>query len=373
MHTFTHLDRILDCFARRDRPGLEDLLSPDYTYYEVSKANFLDRLVDFWQEWETSSSLKEALQVIPGSCCSKACDAHLGKSAYRFRSPDGKSLDLRFVLVPNPSGGYLVKDIYPCHELLTFERVEGEQQPLTFWVYEEDKRGTTVPEQYPILLHQARKAMAEWKELLAEGPLNLLQIHAWLRTHELTYWDAGGWFGLQEGTWRWDEFLSSYQDLALFVAYIEEFEAERICFRSGDYEGLSEEKLIPLILDIERRMELRYTVIHGTDFDMQDRADFGELCINCRTSLTLEGDLIRVLIDFRDWFAQERSNLLCKYFSLTAGERDAFLETCDSPFELYQVGTLLSFHLQTRERFRKQGVYIPFYPGGESSLVFPSK
>jgi hypothetical protein len=348
------------------------LLSPDYTYYEVSKANFLDRLEDFWQEWEVSSFLTDPLQVIPGSCCSKGCDAHLGKSAYRFRSPDGKSLNLRFVLVPHPSGGYLVKDIYPCSHLLTFERVEGEQHPLTFWVYEEDKQGTTVPEQYPILLHQARKAMAEWKELLSEGPLDLLQIHAWLRTHELTYWDAGGWFGLQEGTWRWDEFLSSYHDLALFVAYIEEFAAERICFRSGYYLNLSEEKMIPLILDIERRMELRYTVIHGTDFDMTDLTDFGKVCINTRTCLTLEGDLVRVLIDFRDWFAQERRKLLCKYFSLTAGERDAFLETAESPFQLYQVGTMLSFHLQTRERFRKQGGFIPFYPGGESSLVFPS-
>ena len=85
----THLDLILDCFARRNRMGLEDLLSPEYTYYEVSKANFLDRLEDFWQEWEASSSLTDALQVIPGSCCNKACQNHLGKSAYQFRSPDG--------------------------------------------------------------------------------------------------------------------------------------------------------------------------------------------------------------------------------------------------------------------------------------------
>ncbi|MCE2709110.1 MAG: hypothetical protein ACK5BR_01650 [Bacteroidota bacterium] len=102
MHTHTHLDLILDCFARRDRPGLEDLLSSEFTYYEVSKANFLDRLEEFWQEWEVTSSLTDPLQVIPGSCCSKACDAHLGKTAYRFRSPDGKYLDLRLVLLPQP-------------------------------------------------------------------------------------------------------------------------------------------------------------------------------------------------------------------------------------------------------------------------------
>ena len=250
--------------------------------------------------------------------------------------------------------------------------MEGQQHPLTFWVYEEDKRGTTVPEQYPILLHQARKAMAEWKELLAEGPLVLLQIHAWLRTHELTYWDAGGWFGLQEGTWRWDEFLSSYQDLALFVAFIEEFEAERICYLSGDYEGLSEEKLIPLILDIERRMELRYTVIHGTDFDIQVQADFSQLCINCRTTFALEGTLLTAIQAFRVWFEQERSKLLLQYFALTSTERDEFLETADSPFELYQVGTMLSFHLQTRERFRKQGIFIPFWLGGEIRTAFQS-
>ena len=150
---------------------------------------------------------------------------------------------------------------------------------------------------------------------------------------------------------------------------MEEFEADLICFQLGNYEDLPEDKLLPLILDIEQRMEHRYTVIHGTDFDMQAQADFGKLCINCRTSLTLKGNLIEVLMAFRDWFAQERSKLLCKYFSLTAAERDEFLETCKSSVELYQVGTLLSFHLQTRERFRKQGVFIPFYPGGENRPI----
>ena len=369
----TQLDLILDCFARRDRLGLEDLLSPDYTYYEVSKANFLDRLEAFWQEWEASSSLSDPLQVIPGSCCSKGCDTPLGKSAYQFRSPDGKSLDLRFVLISNPSGGYLVKDIYPCHQLLTFERVEGEQHPLTFWVYEDDKRGTELPDNYPILLHQAQEGLANWKELMAQGPVHVSQLHDWLRRYETTYQDCGEWIDLGEIVWRWDGFLQTYNDVELFVSFVEEFEADLICFQVGDFVGLPEEKMISLILAIERRMELRYTVIHGTDFDMTDRPGFGKLCINCRTSLTLKGDLIRVLMDFRSWFAQERSRLLSKYFSLTAGERDAFLETAESPFQLYQVGTMLSFHLQTRERFRKQGVFIPFYPGGESNLVFPSE
>ena len=369
----TYLDRILDCFALRDRMGLEDLLAPEYTYYEVSKANFLGRLEEFWKEWEASSSLTNPLQVIPGSCCNKACQNHLGKTAYQFRSPDGKSLDLRFVLEQDVQGTFIVKDIYPCHDLLTFERIEGPNSQLTFWVYEDDKRGTELPENYPILLHQAQEGLANWKELMAQGPVHVSQLHDWLRRHEMTYQDCGEWIDLGEIVWRWDAFLRTYHDVELFVSFVEEFEADLICFQVGDYVALTEEQLLPLILDIERRMELRYTVIHGTDFEMVDLTDFGELCINTHTSLTLEGDLIRVLIDFRDWFAQERRNLLCKYFSLTAGERDAFLETCDSPFDLYQVGTMLSFHLQTRERFRKQGVFIPFYPGGESHLVFPSE
>ncbi len=371
MHTHTHLDLVLDCFARRDRPGLEELLSPDFTYYEVSKANFLDRLEAFWQEWEFQSSLSEALQVLPGSCCSRSCDVHLGKNAYRFRSPDGKILDLRFVLLQDSSGHFIVKDIYPCHDLLTFERMEGEQHPLTFRVYEDDKRGTELPADYPFLLHMAQQGLADWKELIRKGPISYELLHGWLRAYENTYQDCGEWIDLGEMVWRWDAFLRTYHDVELFVSFVEEFEADLICFQVGDYVALTEEQLLPLILDIERRMELRYTVIHGTDFEMVDLTDFGELCINTYTSLTLEGDLIRVLMDFRDWFAQERSKLLRKYFSLTAGERDAFLETCDSPFDLYQVGTMLSFHLQTRERFRKQGVYIPFFPGGESHLVFP--
>uniref|UniRef100_UPI004047BAB6 hypothetical protein n=1 Tax=Algoriphagus sp. TaxID=1872435 RepID=UPI004047BAB6 len=368
----THLDRILDCFARMDRTGLEDLLSPDFTYNEVSKDNFLDRLEDFWKDWRKKESYFDALEVIPGSCCNKACQNHLGKTAYQFRSPDGKSLDLRFVLEQDVQGNFIVKDIYPCHDLLTFERIEGPNSQLTFWVYEDDKRGTELSENYPILLHQAQEGLANWKELIAQGPFHVTQLHDWLRDYENAYQDCGEWIDLGDTVWRWDAFLQTYHDVELFVSFVEEFETDLIGFQVGDYVALTEEQLLPLILDIERRMELRYTVIHGTDFNMTDRTDFGELCINCRTSLTLRGDLIRVLMDFRSWFTQVRSRLLSKYFSLTNGERDAFLETAESPFQLYQVGTMLSFHLQTRERFRKQGVFIPYNLGGELNANAPN-
>ena len=363
----TLLDRILDCFARRDRLGLEDLLSPDYTYYEVSKANFLDRMEDFWQEWEASSSLTESLQVIPGSCCNKACQNHLGKSAYQFRSPDGKCLDLRFVLEQDSNGNYIVKDIYPCHDLLTFERIEGPNSPLTFWVYEDDKRGTELPDNYPILLHQAQEGLANWKELMVRGPVHVSQLHDWLRRYEMTYQDCGEWIDLGEIVWRWDAFLRTYHDVELFVSFVEEFEADLICFQVGDYVALTEEQLLPLILDIERRMELRYTVIHGTDFDISLHQGRGEIRVNCRTSFSLDFSLLTAIQAFRGWFQQERAKLLVQYFALTAAERDSFLETADNPFQLYQVGTMLSFHIQTRERFRKQGVFIPFRLGSHLS------
>ena len=368
MHnTLTHLDLILDCFARRDRLGLEDLLSPEYTYYEVSKANFLDRLEAFWKEWEASSTLSEPLQVIPGSCCNKACQNHLGKTAYQFRSPDGRSLDLRFVLDQDSNENFIVKDIYPCHQLLTFERIEGPNSPLTFWVYEDDKCGTELPENYPILLHQAQEGLANWKELMAQGPVQVSQIHDWLRRYEMTYQDCGEWIDLGEIVWRWDGFLRTYHDVELLVSFVEEFEADLICFQVGDYIDLSEEQLLPLILGIERRMELRYTVIHGTDFDISLQESRGEIRVNCRTSFSLDFSLLTAIQVFRGWFQQERAKLLVQYFALTAAERDSFLETADNPFQLYQVGTMLSFHIQTRERFRKQGVFIPFRLGSHLS------
>jgi len=363
----TQLDRILDCFARMDRTGLEDLLSPNFTYYEVSKDNFLDRLDDFWKDWRTKGSYFDALEVIPGSCCNKACQNHLGKTAYQFRSPDGKSLDLRFVLEQDVQGNFIVKDIYPCHDLLTFERIEGPNSQLTFWVYEDEKRGTELPENYPILLHQAQEGLANWRELIAQGPVYVSQLHDWLRRYEMTYQDCGEWIDLGEIVWRWDGFLHAYHDVELFVSFVEEFEADIHCFALGQYRVLTEEQLLPLILDIERRMELRYTVIHGTDFDISIRSSFGEVCVNCRTPFALEGDLLADIQAFRDWFQQERAKLLVQYFALTAAERDAFLETADNPFELYQVGTMLSFHIQTRERFRKQGVFIPFRLGSHLS------
>ena len=363
----THLDRILDCFARMDRTGLEDLLSPDFTYYEVSKDNFLDRLEDFWKDWRTKGSYFDTLEVIPGSCCNKACQNHLGKTAYQFCSPDGKSLDLRFVLEQDVQGNFIVKDIYPCHDLLTFERIEGPNSQLTFWVYEDDKRETELPENYPILLHQAQEGLANWKELIAQGPVHVTQLHDWLRRYEMTYQDCGEWIHLGEIVWRWDAFLQTYHDVELFVSFVEEFEADLICFQVGDFVGLPEEKILPLILDIERRMELRYTVIHGTDFDISLHEGRGEIRVNCRTSFSLDFSLLTAIQAFRGWFQQERAKLLVQYFALTSAERDSFLETADNPFQLYQVGTMLSFHIQTRERFRKQGVFIPFRLGSHLS------
>jgi hypothetical protein len=363
----TQLDTILDCFARMDRTGLEELLSPDFTYYEVSKANFLDRLEAFWQDWRAGGEPFAALQVIAGSCCNKACQNQLGKTAYQFRSPDGRSLDLRFVLEQDVQGNFIVKDIYPCHDLLTLERIEGEQKPLSFWVYEDDKRGTELPADYPVLLHAAQQGLTDWKALISKGPMSFEQLHGWLRDYENGYQDCGGWIDLGDTAWRWDGFLQTYHDAELFVSFVEEFEADLHCFAVGQYRDLTEEQLLPLILDIERRMELRYTVIHGTDFDIQVQTDFSQLCVNCRTTFALEGSLLAAIQDFRNWFQQERATLLVQYFALTAAERDAFLETADNPFELYQVGTLLSFHIQTRERFRKQGVFIPFRLGSHLS------
>jgi hypothetical protein len=361
----TLLDRILDCFARMDRTGLEELLSPEFTYFEVSKTNFLDRLEAFWQDWRAGGEPFTALQVIAGSCCNKACQNQLGRTAYQFRSPDGRSLDLRFVLELDSQGNYIVKDIYPCHDLLTFERMEGEQNPLTFWVYEDDKRGTELPADYPFLLHAAQQGLADWKVLISKGPMSFELLHGWLRDYENTYQGCGEWIDLGDTVWRWDGFLQSYHDVELFVSFAEAFEADILCYSVGGYNDLPEEQLLPLILDIERRMELRYTVIHGTDFDISVFPSFGEVCVNCRTTFALEGNLLAAIQDFRSWFQQERAKLLVQYFALTAAERDAFLETADNPFELYQVGTMLSFHIQTRERFRKQGVFIPFRLGGE--------
>jgi hypothetical protein len=363
----TLLDRILDCFARMDRTGLEELLSPEFTYYEVSKDNFLDRMEAFWQDWCTGGEPFVALQVIPGSCCNKACQNHLGRTAYQFRSPDGRSLDLRFVLEQDVQGNYTVKDIYPCHDLLTFERIEGEQKPLTFWVYEDDKRGTELPADYPFQLHAAQQGLSDWNVLLSQGPLEVQQLHGWLRDYENAYQDCGGWIDLGDTVWRWDGFLQSYHDVELFVSFAEAFEADILCFSVGGYNDLPEEQLLNLILDIERRMELRYTVIHGTDFDISLQEGRGEIRVNCRTSFSLDSHLLTAIQDFSRWFQQERAKLLVQYFALTAAERDAFLETADNPFELYQVGTMLSFHIQTRERFRKQGVFIPFRLGSHLS------
>jgi hypothetical protein len=44
---------------------------------------------------------------------------------------------------------------------------------------------------------------------------------------------------------------------------------------------------------------------------------------------------------------------------MTEGEVDQFMEYAKNLYEIYSEITLLSYHPEVRDRFRKQGIYIP--------------
>jgi hypothetical protein len=78
------------------------------------------------------------------------------------------------------------------------------------------------------------------------------------------------------------------------------------------------------------------------------------------TRFRSEEPLFAHLEDFLGWFEKERKRLFDHYFSMTEGEVDQFMEYSKNLYEIYSVITLLSYHLEVRDRFRKQGIYIPY-------------
>jgi hypothetical protein len=365
-----NLIQVLDYFSKMDVEGLNLVLRDDLTYYDVPKQVFLKRLKEFFNDFEEDLFPSNHLKVYPGACCNKSCDLHLGRTAFRFVTEMGLFFDLRFILEKDNNGVEYVKDIYTCYDLITNEKVEDLHQPIFFWVYEDDKVSVRRRSDHDLLVSRALNAEASWKSYFESDVVNLQKIHSWQIKYASTYLEIGGYIEDLIVHWRWDKFLRIYHDIEKLTCFLADFGDDFDKMVSIRDRPIPEDHLLKLVLNWESRLDNHYTALYGSIFHFT-KVDGGfEVSIRLETKIKLVDSIIGKADEFLNWFDKQRDLLMIKYFSFTKSELDEFEERTQSVQDLYKVRKSLNFHIETREKFKKNGVFIPFDLGRHLGIRF---
>ncbi|MCH6198557.1 hypothetical protein MMU07_03125 [Aquiflexum sp. LQ15W] len=364
----SHLDQVLDCFVRMDVERLELLLSDQFTYSDVSKEKFLEAVDIFFQDYRNEDPPTFQFQIFPGACCNKSCDLHLGTTAYRFIGASDIYTDIRFILEEKVGEESVVKDIYNCNQLITNEISPEVQMQRILWVFEDDKITTQLPPNYALQLSQALSAESSWKMKTKDFPIQIADVRSWLAVHENLFHDLGGHPPSYEIIWKWDRFLVLYSNLKKFVQFLDDLDPHLQKFSDLKGRGLPESELLRWIVELEKLLEKKYSKVYGWFYELKNLGFAWHITIYISTRFQTEDQLITDLQAFLSWFEKERKKLFDHYFSMTSGEVDQFMDQAKHPYEIYRVITLVSYHLAIRERFKKQGVYIPFNLGKDLDL-----
>jgi hypothetical protein len=364
----SHLEKVLDCFVRMDVEGLELLLSDQFTYSDVSKEKFLEAAEILFQDYRNEDPPTFQFQIFPGACCNKSCDLHLGTTAYRFLGASEVYTDIRFILEEKFGEGSVVKDIHNCNQLMTYEFLPEVQMQRMLWVFEDDKITTQLPPDYVFHLSQAITAESSWKNKTKDFPIQLIEVRSWLAVHENLFHDLGGYPASHEIIWKWDKFLVLFSNLTKFVQFLDDLEPHLQKFSEINRQKLPESELLPWIVEVEKLLEKKYSKVYGWFYELENLGTAWHITIYFNTRFQTEDPLITELKDFLSWFEKERKRLFDHYFSMTSGEVDQFIDQAKYPYEIYRVITLVSYHLEIRERFKKQGIFIPFDLGRDLDL-----
>jgi len=361
----THLEKVLDCFVRMDVDGLNVLLQ-EPTYYDVPREIFLERLRGFFDHFiDPDDPENSQLDYFPGACCSSACDIFPNRLGFKFLGYPGDHFDLRFILDKNSEGVELVKDIFPCFHLITNELIEEEElgSQAHFWVYEDDKITFPKDADYEVKLLKALEGFGQWEKKQANEEITLGEIKTWLTTYEPTFLSIGTYIPSDRVFWKWGNFIALYEYFELLVRFMDEFRVDLARFSIVDVSYISHNELIQWLLKIEQRIEDGfYWMLHGGTVFTRKEQEFyeGKLNLPLLGRPKLEEDIRQPVEGFLKWFAEERKKWVDYYFALTPAELDKFMEQNLLEDEAFRVNHLLNFHWEIREKFRKQGVFIPF-------------
>lgn len=356
----TMLDRVLQGFSQMDLELLYDLLEEECTYSDFPKGVFLQQLGVVFEEFKLRDPNLQ-LQIYRGGCCSRICAHRLGNDGFRFFGLEGDHLDLRFILQNEENGDVSIHDIYACSRLISNEVGPKIGKALLLWFYEDDKYDIALSPNLLVSRTLAVNAEENWHQNLQTKTVTLSEIKNWVMIHESIYLEITAFEGAFVGRWKWDEFLKVYDDLKIFLSFCDEFTPEIEVFRAHQKVPIQESNLLNWILNLENRLEDRgYHQINGSIFKFQLQETCWKVEIKAYRTLFICEPLIGDFFDFMNWFESERKRLVRLYFAFTAEELDEFLETDPAPDICYRMKYLLSYHLEIRNRYRKNGIFLPF-------------
>ena len=356
----TQLDLVLESFSRMDLERLQDLLVDEFTYADYPKEVFLKQLGVVFQEFkERDADLQ--LQIFRGACCSRACRHRLGSDAFRFFGLDGDHLDLRFILKNEKNGDVIIQDIYSCSRLISNEQGPKLGKELLLWFYEDDNPSLELSSNLLIARAQALAAEENWHQNFQNRPISLSEIKNWLMVHEATYQNIKQGKDIADGDWKWDKFLRIYTHLSAFLLFCDLFVSDLDILKAHRESPMEENALLKWILDVEERLEGNfYYELEDNCFEFRFQDPYWEVMILTETKIRFSEPIFGEYARFLRWFHEERKRLVKYYFALTAEEMDEFLESDPKPYHYYRVNKLLSYHLEIRNSFRKNGIFLPF-------------
>lgn len=357
----TQLDLVLDSFSRMDLESLEDLLLDELTYSEVPKEIFLRQLGLVFQEFkEHDPDLR--LQVFRGSCCSWSCSSHLGTDAFRFFGADGDHLDLRFILKNEENGDVIIQDIFPCSRLISYELGPKLGKRLSLWFYEDDDPSLELSPKLLVAREKALAAEKNWQKNFQNNLISLSEIRDWVMIHETTYQDISEDEDLGvDIKWKWDKFLILYSHLSAFLLFCDLFASDIEALKGHQESPMEDDALLKWVLNVEERLEDNwYYELSDDVFEFRSEDSHWEVTLLSQTKIRLSEQIFGDYAHFLEWFHEERARLVKYYFALTAEELDEFWESDPEPYFCYRVKKRLSYHLEIRNNFRKNGIFLPF-------------
>ena len=363
------LNEVLECFADMNVDSLDLILAEEQFYYDVPKELFLSRLKEFFDEFKSKWPNQKKLKFYPGACCNKSCDLQLGRTAFRFVSEeDGIYFDLRFILEKMEDGTEYVKDIFTCYDLITNDFIPGLTISKNFWVFEDDKISVVLDADHHLLVNQAEEGISSWVTNLKDKAVSLKEINSWLIKFESTYLEIGGFKEYYLTHWRWDNFLKLFHDIRKLYKFISDFQEDFEKMEEIKNSLNSENDLLNTILEWENRLESGYAELYGPIFSILKEEDCFFVTIRLETTVKVVDSILGKAIHFLEFFDKEREKLLIKYFSFTRSELEEFEENTHSPYELYQVAKSLNYHISIREKFKNQGILIPYNLGEDPKI-----
>jgi hypothetical protein len=329
---------------------LEDLLDPTISYSDVPTKLFLERLEEAFESFRKEGDTYLTAQ--PGSCCNQYCNPDLIRTAYRFVGDRTRLyLDLRFITeMTEDFKDHHIKDIICCSSMQCFQPLDWYASDINVCFYDDEEVNFPKTPELDIHLEKQKKAMYELK--CNSSQMTESELRFWLLNYQTSY-DFFQPFRKWEIYYSWGSFLMTYNS---YIEQLKEIELiinlqflEEICRENPT----SEESLIQKITKIEQilielKLENLIWVWKNKDLYYFKKYDF-----------YLVDGIFDEFAKLWDWFKPRQLELLEKYFAFTSDETKEFCTGGDY-FSCVNSIYTLSFHLNIREKSRKNGSPIPF-------------